>query len=281
MILLPARLPEAEFAQGATALLDSLRSAFLHDEDLEDDLDAVLGAMAGPIGVAGPKHRLKKHGLVLRRWPPVEEIPEPDSAEVLELGRSMTRLDRLLGQLVEIARDRAWPSYPDVTAAVTRAESLRGREPVGEFVADRAHLRLLAMAASELLDHIDDSGGRVVSGPLPRTFWCHADPPLPVLLTDLTVPLPGPAIEWVREAVRSTSVSFDRDTFHAMWAWLGDPTVLRTAVEFLRRGEPYVFYADAPTERWTWTVHRVACLPLANPCGIAPQPTNVRSGAPS
>ncbi|MFI8872262.1 DUF6415 family natural product biosynthesis protein [Streptomyces sp. NPDC055243] len=129
-----------------------LQDALLRDEDLTGDLDAVLGASAGPTGVAGAKRQLSQQHKPFRR-----RTPEPGT--VAELSRSVTRLDRMLFHLVAIAREREWnPPYPSVAAAIARAERVRAKQkkPVGEFAADRAHLRRLAMAASDLLDLLAD-----------------------------------------------------------------------------------------------------------------------------
>ncbi|MEV7288338.1 hypothetical protein AB0O01_27965 [Streptomyces sp. NPDC093252] len=161
------RLTDGQFAKSAGALLAALRHSFLHDDDLENDLDAVLGESAGPIGIAGPKHRTDGHGLIRRRRTVAEEIPDPGSAAVAELGRCLTRSDRILGQLVRIARERMGglgAPVPALADAVARAEGVRAgwTRPMGEFMDDRAHLRRLALAASDLLDVVSDD-----TGPLP------------------------------------------------------------------------------------------------------------------
>lgn len=145
------RLPMEKLTPIARSAIRMLQDALLRDEDLTADLDAVLGASAGPTGVAGAKRQLRRQHKPFRR-----RTPELGTAE---LGRSVTRLDRMLFRLVAIAREREWnPPYPSVAAAITRAECVRAKqkEPVGEFAADRAHLRRLAMAASDLLDLLAD-----------------------------------------------------------------------------------------------------------------------------
>ncbi|MFE4666025.1 hypothetical protein ACFRI7_10120 [Streptomyces sp. NPDC056716] len=163
-----ARLTDEQFAKSAGVLLAALRHSFLHDDDLENDLDAVLGEFAGPVGVAGPKHRTDGRGLIRHHRTMAEEIPAPGSAAVAELGRCLTRLDRILGELVCIARERMCglgAPVPALAEAVARAEGLRAgwTRPVGEFVDDRVHLRRLALAASDLLDVVSDDD----TGPLP------------------------------------------------------------------------------------------------------------------
>ncbi|WP_261951649.1 DUF6415 family natural product biosynthesis protein [Streptomyces nigrescens] len=156
MTYAPTRLPMEEFAPGARGLIGLLQDAFLRDEDLTNDLDAVLGASVGPTGVAGAKRQLRRRRKMFRRG-----SPNPGSGTVAELGRCVTRLDRTLVRLVDIAREREWkPPYPNVAEAIARAEGVRAKQtaPVGEFTADRAHLRRLAMAASDLLDLLADEG---------------------------------------------------------------------------------------------------------------------------
>ncbi len=107
---------------------------------------------------------------------------------------------------------------------------------------------------------------------LPRTYWCHADVdagvlPLP---SGRTAVSPRTAVEWVREAVRAIGPELDRDTFHRVWAWLGDHPAARDAVTALHRGEPFRFSVTASSGRWTWSAHRVVELPLANPRGCLP-----------
>ncbi|MEW2134662.1 hypothetical protein [Streptomyces sp. NPDC005435] len=157
----PARLPKEDFVKGASALITSLRASFLRDEDLEDDLDAVLGATAGPVGVAGARcQRARRKSLFHRRVRAAGEmLPPPDKAAVYELGCAVTRLDRTLGQLVNIAKSRLeTPPSLDIDLAIRRANDVRSTQPrpVGEFKGDLAHLRRLAMAASDLLDLLSD-----------------------------------------------------------------------------------------------------------------------------
>lgn len=160
----PVRLPDEEFACGAAQLLASLRASFLHDEDLENDLDAVLGATAGPMSVAGARRqRVRRKSLFRRRVRAAGEmLPPPDKAAVYELGCAVTRLDQTLGQLVNIAKSRLEPPPSLGDLAVRRANDVRSAQPcpVGEFKDDLAHLRRLAMAASDLLDLLSDEEDR-------------------------------------------------------------------------------------------------------------------------
>ncbi|MFJ5734719.1 DUF6415 family natural product biosynthesis protein [Streptomyces microflavus] len=144
------------FAPGVRGLIRVLQGELLRDEDLTADLDAVLGASAGPTGVAGAKRQQSRQRTLFRARP---RPCTPEPGTLAELGRSVTRLDRMLSRLVDIARDREWkPPYPSVATAIARAERVRALQkmPVGEFAADRAHLRRLAMAASDLLDLLAD-----------------------------------------------------------------------------------------------------------------------------
>lgn len=149
------RLSPAEFAAGARRTIDSLDARFLYDEDLADDLDAVLGEPTGPVGLVGPWLRQWRHGL-LRRG-----LFKPSGAMVAEVGRALTRLDRMLDRLVIIAKKREWmPPYPNLEGAIARAVTVRAQQPrpVGDFTRDRAHLRRLAMAATDLLGLLTENG---------------------------------------------------------------------------------------------------------------------------
>ncbi|WP_435970216.1 hypothetical protein [Streptomyces sp. Qhu_M48] len=115
---------------------------------MANDLDEVLGAPSGPMNM--PAARWGR-GL-LRLWR--RRSPKPSVDDVAEMGRAVTRLDRMLDRLISIAKKREWmPPYPDVAGAVARAEAARKqhRTPVGDYITDRAHLRHLAMAAADLL----------------------------------------------------------------------------------------------------------------------------------
>ncbi len=109
----------------------------------------------------------------------------------------------------------------------------------------------------------------------PRRFWCHAalEPnTVPVLFDGHTTAAPDAAVYWVRESVRQASLGLDRDTFHGVWGWLGDHRAVRAAVASLQQhGDPYEFVVDTPAGRRAWTVHLVAELPLASPCGRPPR----------
>ncbi|MEU7017242.1 hypothetical protein [Streptomyces sp. NPDC046385] len=142
-----AVLAPATFATGARDIINSLETRFLHDEDLANDLDEVLGAPSGPVNMPAVRRR---GPLVFRRL----RSPEPTRGEVAELGRAVTRLERMLDRLITIAKRREWmPPYPNVAEAIVRAEAAREqhRTPVGDYTTDRAHLRHLAMAAADLL----------------------------------------------------------------------------------------------------------------------------------
>lgn len=278
----PARHPAGAFSASARKFIRSLHDSFLRDEGLVDDLDAVLGASAGPMGLAGAKHRTKPRRRLFR-----STTSTPSSSTAAMLGCAVTRLDRMLGRLVTIAQEREWePPFPNVAEPVARASALRSHYPwpTGEFAADQAHLRLLAMAAVDLLDVLSDDepeealaiGARLAGERepgmkyLPRTYWCHADRcgirAALVPLNDVTTDSPGLAVEWVRESVREVSASLDRHTFHAVWGWLGDHRAVQAAVVALRRGEPYTFTVASRSEWWIWTAYPVSALPLVSTC---------------
>ncbi|MET8012960.1 hypothetical protein ABZU86_13010 [Streptomyces sp. NPDC005271] len=135
-------------------------AARLHDrflnEYLDDDLDAILGAAAGPTGIAGsrrrrtPRRRLwgQLAGIVRRR---ADEAPSDEAPVLLQ---HADHLSRMLGNLVTHAHQRAAraPSL-ELDAAIKEADLLRGRE-VTEDTVDQANLRRLAMAILALLDQL-------------------------------------------------------------------------------------------------------------------------------
>ncbi|WP_399094026.1 hypothetical protein ACGH2B_24830 [Streptomyces sp. BBFR2] len=142
----------------------------LHDDYLaeyDDDLNAVLGA--GPEGIAGSR---RTPGL-MRRQPdtPTAQGPDAGSERVLRA----QRLDRLLGQAVNMARAaaRRCPSS-EFAGAIDRADKLR-TGPTAAASADEAHIRRMAMAAQDLLDRLDP-GDAAAPLPtfdlLPRGLWC-------------------------------------------------------------------------------------------------------------
>ncbi|AYN32713.1 hypothetical protein DUI70_2210 [Streptomyces albus] len=83
----------------------------------------------------------------------------------------------------------------------------------------------------------------------------------------------------MRERVREVSFLLDRETFHRVWAWLGDHRAMSTAITALRRGHPYAFALNTRTTQWTWTAYPVSELPvLPHPPG---HPRHEHPGAPS
>ncbi|MFE0772260.1 hypothetical protein [Streptomyces sp. NPDC058861] len=149
--MIDSRISAPEFALRARSLLSSLRSSFVVDEDLANDLDAVLGSSGAPEGLAGAKrYRGRAKGFLGRRT-------KPSSHRVAEVGRDITRLERMLGQLVTTAQVWEWePPYPNVADAIAQAEAVRGQQagPTGKFGADLAHLRRLARVTDELLGRL-------------------------------------------------------------------------------------------------------------------------------
>ncbi|WP_369392768.1 hypothetical protein AB5J72_38235 [Streptomyces sp. CG1] len=107
---------------------------------------------------------------------------------------------------------------------------------------------------------------------LPRTYWCHVDHDGRQLQNwgpaDITTNAPGLAVAWVREAVRSISSTLERETFYAVWGWLGDHGAVHAAVVELRRGKPYTFTVPSPAGRWTWTAYPVSVLPVVGSCSV-------------
>ncbi|MFD7016679.1 hypothetical protein [Streptomyces sp. NPDC059928] len=105
---------------------------------------------------------------------------------------------------------------------------------------------------------------------LPRTYWCHLDRSTQVPAGDqpqsLSTIAPGQAVAWIRESVRDLIPGLDRETFADAWSWLGNHPAVEMAVRDLRRGRPYGFALATDSEAWTWTVHPVSVLPLAERC---------------
>lgn len=227
------------------------------------------------MGLAGA-HRVRRQW-----WFPRSGPPKPSIEMVAELGQAVTRLDRLLGRLVDIAVQREWePPFPNVADAIARAVQVRGQQPpmpTGEFEDVRAHLRRLALAADDLLTKLTE-GEETEMVTLFR-FWCHFEQEAPVFsplqVADRNVaPTPEAAVHWVRQSVRETSSSLDRAAFHRVWEWLGDHRAVQAGVAALHHGEPYGFAVEALGGRRTWTVHRVRELQLASPCGRPPGRSN-------
>ncbi|MFF9478073.1 DUF6415 family natural product biosynthesis protein [Streptomyces sp. NPDC014733] len=149
-------------------LIDRLHDAYLAEYD--EDLNRVLGAPAGPEGVAGSR---RAPGLMRRRL----ESPARDLVNPAELPHLAERLDRLLGQLVNMARAAAGRcSSPEFGAALNHADRLR-TGPAAAASADAVQVRRMAMAAQDLLDQLEPD---VATEPLPtfephlrdRELWC-------------------------------------------------------------------------------------------------------------
>ncbi|MFD9816590.1 DUF6415 family natural product biosynthesis protein [Streptomyces sp. NPDC059080] len=134
--------------------------AGVHDSylaEFDDDLDAVLGAPAGPEGIAGC---YRTPTLKRRRSAPSVQGPGLGSEQVLRA----QRLDRLLGQLVNMARAAYGRcSSPEFATALDRADRLRAG-PAAAADADVVQVRRMAMAAQELIDRLDPGD---TAGPLP------------------------------------------------------------------------------------------------------------------
>lgn len=147
--------PRTEHADNSVATMTSVLVR-LHDgflaEHLDDDLDAILGAPAGPAGVAGSRHQASRRRSLRQLVSRARRRDEAPSEEELQTVERFEHLHRILGQLANIARQRAgrMPG-PELGEAIMRADRLRAR-PVPEDAVDRVHLRRLALAAAEMMD---------------------------------------------------------------------------------------------------------------------------------
>ncbi|WP_367125655.1 hypothetical protein [Streptomyces phytohabitans] len=117
-------------SQTMAHLLVRLHEAFLHDDDLYDDLDAIL--CDGPT-TWHPRHRRGR---------------EPHTGPALD--HRIHHLARMLDQLVNIAGHRR--PTPALHTATHRARHLNCQPSTGEFTADRGQLRRMALAALDLLE---------------------------------------------------------------------------------------------------------------------------------
>lgn len=131
------------------------------DDLLDDDVDTFLGADAGPTGLAGsrprPRQRRSLRQLLRIARPRDDAAPghEPRGAAPSDrptMHRRAVHMQRALGTLADMAYRQATPG-PELDAAIEEADLLRARE-VSEDTIDLAHLRRLAMAMLELLDHL-------------------------------------------------------------------------------------------------------------------------------
>ncbi|MFF2650451.1 hypothetical protein [Streptomyces sp. NPDC058045] len=138
-----------------TSVLARLHDAFVHDEDLDDDLDVIL---SGPSCLSRPP---RARGLRARLRRPARCEAGPDITGRVE------RLSRMLGQLVNIAAHRA--SSPELLDMVKRADDVRAEKPRGEFMADRGLLRRMALAALDLVELLseDEDGALTYGSPPP------------------------------------------------------------------------------------------------------------------
>lgn len=135
----------------------SLHNSFIREEGIDDDLNAALGD--GPMGIAGGRRGEERRG----SFGQLLRVPRRRSDSRLidaspDVLRRAERMSRLLGQLVNIAHQRAL-SEPnrELAVAISQAERLRSR-PAADAPCDQAHLRRLALVTLELLDvlAIDD-----------------------------------------------------------------------------------------------------------------------------
>lgn len=143
-----------------TRVAAKLYAAYFNDL-LDDDVEAFLGAAAGPTGLAGsrpqpPRRRSLRQLLGIAS-------PRDDAAPTSELGdvapgagvtmlQRAVHMRRALDTLVGMASRRGDPG-PELDAAISGADLLRARE-VRESTVDLAHLRRIAMATLELMDQL-------------------------------------------------------------------------------------------------------------------------------
>ncbi|MCB5911060.1 ATP-binding protein [Streptomyces pinistramenti] len=136
-------------------VLGKLRDSFV-ETDLDDALEAVLGAAAGPTGIAGSCRRPPRRPRLLGRLAALlpRRTAEAPSGAVAEMFRSADHLSRMLGQLVAIAQQRSGGAPESGLAeAISRADRLRARQ-VCEGNVEQAHLRRLAMVTLDLLEQL-------------------------------------------------------------------------------------------------------------------------------
>lgn len=103
-------------------LLAGLHESFVEDDDLDDDLEMVLGAESGLLTMDDVEHLTPRVG-------------------------------RNLAQLVDIAVQRAHGEPgPELAVVISRAHCPGSEQMTRDFVLDRAHLRRLALAILDVLD---------------------------------------------------------------------------------------------------------------------------------
>lgn len=140
-------------ASATTVLMSiaSLHNSFIREEGIDDDLNALLGG--GPTGVAGRRRgegRRRDFGRLLR-VPRRRSDSRPIDASP-DVIRRAERMSRLLGQLVNIAQQRARREPGrELAVAISQAERLRSR-PAAATPCDQGHLRRLALVTLELLE---------------------------------------------------------------------------------------------------------------------------------
>lgn len=152
-----------------SSVLDRLHDAFLHDEDLDDDLDAILSA--GPTGL---NRRPRQPGWWERLRGSTRHRGEAEPALDPALAGRIERMSRMLGQLLSIAGRRG--STPELEAAMSRARALGRVAPARGSAGEHAHLRRMALAALELLDLLstDEADAAQTLGEPVRAGWSRA-----------------------------------------------------------------------------------------------------------
>ena len=131
-------------------VLARLHSSFLDDEELYEDLDAVLGAPAGPTNLARrarPSPRLS----LWRRLRSGRRLVEP--VEPAPSRHQVDHMKRILDQLVQIAAYRVRvDSNRELADAISHADCLmRAMKADTEEAFTLVYLRRTALAAMELL----------------------------------------------------------------------------------------------------------------------------------
>lgn len=115
--------PARPVASGAMHdVLSALHDSFVMDDHLDDDLEMVVGAESALLTMA-------------------------------EVEKLIPRLHRTLRQLVNIAYRRAdGTPGPELRDAANRAQRLEAEQTTRDFDSARGHLRLLALAALDVLE---------------------------------------------------------------------------------------------------------------------------------
>ena len=132
-------------------VLARLHESFLDDEDLYEDLDAILGAPAGPMNLArragSRPTRSLWHRLRFDRRAGESVEPAPDR-------RHVEHMHRMLAQLAQIASYHVRvDSSGEMAEAIARADCLTRAIDAGTAdTGTLSYLRRIALAAQELIE---------------------------------------------------------------------------------------------------------------------------------